>query len=92
MHTDPTWPDNAFDPHNKKLIRLRPWYFLTWPEEIFFDAKGKILKYLGFLGEIFQTQTKHMAVPTRPKQQKLTLIKIFDLDPFTSRKANSPST
>jgi len=31
---------------------------LTQPNEIFFDQKGKKLKILGFLGEIFQTQTK----------------------------------
>jgi len=31
---------------------------LTRPDEIYFDAQGKKLKNLGFLGEIFQTQTK----------------------------------
>jgi len=42
---------------NKRLTRLRPTYFLTQPEEIFFDPKGKKLKKLIFLREIFQIQT-----------------------------------
>jgi len=39
--------------------QTRPWrgYFLTRPEEIFFDPKVKKMKNLTFLGEIFQTQT-----------------------------------
>jgi len=31
---------------------------LTWPEDTFLDPKGKKLKNLTFLGEIFQTQTQ----------------------------------
>jgi len=31
---------------------------MTQPEEIFFDPKGKKLKNLTFLGEIFQIQTQ----------------------------------
>jgi len=32
--------------------------FLTWPDEIFLTRKGKKLKILVFLGEIFQTQNQ----------------------------------
>jgi len=39
---------------NKRPTRLRPGYFLTWTEEIFFDPKEK----LTFLVEIFQIQTQ----------------------------------
>jgi len=44
---------------------------LTRPEEIFLDPEGRKLKNLVFLGEIFQTQTKEIADPTRPEQQKI---------------------
>jgi len=33
---------------NKRPTHLRPGYFPTWPEEIFFDPKGKKLKNLTF--------------------------------------------
>jgi len=57
MGPDPTrayfWPAV-----NKRPTRLQPGYFLTWPEEIFFDPKGKKLKKSTFLGEIFPIQTQ----------------------------------
>jgi len=38
----------------------------------FFNPTGNKLKNLGFLGEIFQTQTKDgWPNPTRPEQQKI---------------------
>jgi len=44
-------------------------YFLTQPEAIFFEPKGKELKNLGFLGETYQTQTKtKMPDPTQVKK------------------------
>jgi len=76
---------------NKRPTCLRPRYFLTQPEEIIFDPKGKILKNLTFLGEIFQIQTQTIngwpdptrPDPTQPEPQKLTQpgSKIFDPDP-----------
>jgi len=57
MGPDPTWA--YFWPAViKRLTQLRPGYFSTRPEETFFDPKGKKLKKLTFLGEIFQTQTQ----------------------------------
>jgi len=53
MSPDPTWLK-----HTSDLQKIRPGYFLTRPEEIFFDLKGNKLKNLTFLGEIFQIQTK----------------------------------
>jgi len=54
---DPTWA--YFWPAvNKRQTHLWPGYFLTQPEEIFFDLKGKKLKNLIFWGEIFQIQTQ----------------------------------
>jgi len=57
MGPDPTqayfWPAV-----NKRPTRLWPGYCPTWPEAIFFDPKGKKLKYLMFLGEIFQILTQ----------------------------------
>jgi len=50
---------------NKRPTCCRPRYFLTRPEDIFFDPKGKKLKNLKFLGEIFQIQ---MADPTWVKK------------------------
>jgi len=58
---DGPWPDPTrayFWPAVKRPTRLRPGYFPTQPEEIFFDPKGKKLKNLTFLGEIFQIQTQ----------------------------------
>jgi len=43
---------------NKSQTRLWPKYFLTQPDVIFLNQRGKRLKNLEFLGEIFQTQTK----------------------------------
>jgi len=55
----PNQPEHTFDPQK---IRGRPDFdqgiFLTHSDEIFFDQKSKKLKKLGFLAEIFQTQTK----------------------------------
>jgi len=51
----------------KRPTRLRPGYFLTWPEEIIFDPNGKKLKNLEFLGEIFSK----MANPTLIEQKKM---------------------
>jgi len=46
---------------------------LTQPEDIFFDPKGKKLKILAFLGEIFQTQTiDGLPNPNCPSYKKLT--------------------
>jgi len=59
---------------NKRPTRLWPGYFPTWPEAIFFDPKGKKLKNLTFLGEIFGILTKTINVwpdPTRPEPQKI---------------------
>jgi len=59
MGPDPTrtffWPAV-----NKRPTRLWTGCFLTLPDDIFFYPKGKLLKNLIFLGEIFQihTQTK----------------------------------
>jgi len=57
MVPDPTrayfWPAV-----NKRPTRLWPGYFLTRPEAIFFDPKGKKLKNLTFIGEIFEIQTQ----------------------------------
>jgi len=43
---------------NKRPNHLRPGYFLTRLEDIFLDPKGKKLKNLTFLGQIFQIQTQ----------------------------------
>jgi len=56
--------------NNKRPTRLWPGYFLTRPEEIFFAPKGKKLKNLTFLGEIFKIQTQTIngwPDPTRVK-------------------------
>jgi len=54
---DPTWA--YFWPAvNKRPTRLWPGYFPTRPEAIFFDPKGKKLKNLMFLDEIFQILTQ----------------------------------
>jgi len=56
---DPTWA--YFWPAvYKRPTRLWPGYFLTRPEEIFFDPKRKKLNNLTFLGEIFQIPTQTM--------------------------------
>jgi len=67
---------------NKRLTRLWPGYFSTQPEAIFFDPKGKKLKNLTFLGEIFQILTQTInGWPdlTRPEPQKIdpTRVKKF---------------
>jgi len=74
MGPDPTRPDSTrayFWPAvSKRPTRLRPGYFPTQPEEIFFDPKGKNLKNLMFLGQIFQIQTQTIngwPDPTRVK-------------------------
>jgi len=62
---------------NKRPTQLWPRYFLTQPNEILFDPKGKKLKKLTFLGEVFQihTQTTNgWSDPTRPEQQKFDLL------------------
>jgi len=43
---------------NKRSAQLWSGYFPTRPEAIFFDPKGKKLKNLTFLGEIFQILTQ----------------------------------
>jgi len=48
-------------------------YFLNQPKEISFEPKGKKLKQLGFLGEIFETQTQTKDGWPEPKQQKVDL-------------------
>jgi len=53
---------------NKRPICLWPGYFLTKPEKIFFEPKGKKMKNLTFLGEIFQTQTIRWLTKPDPVQ------------------------
>jgi len=50
---------------NKGQTRLWPLYFLTQTENILFDPKGKKLKSLGFLVEIFQTQPNLIQTPKK---------------------------
>jgi len=61
---------------NKKLTRLIPGYFLTRPEDIFFNPKQKKLKNLTFLEEIFQIQTQ-----TTNGWPDPTWVKNFDPNP-----------
>jgi len=71
MGPDPTrayfWPAV-----NKRPTCLQPRYFLTQPEEIFFDPKVKKFKNLTFLGEIFQIQTQTINGWPNPGQKNLT--------------------
>jgi len=56
---------------NKRPTRLWPRYFPTRPKAIFFYPKGKKLKNLTFLGEIFKIQIQTIKVwpdPTRVKK------------------------
>jgi len=66
---DGTWPDPTwayFWPAvNKRPTRLWPGYFLTWPEDIFFDPKWK--KFAIFRGN-FPTQTKTVNSWPNPTQ------------------------
>jgi len=66
---DGPWPDPTqawFWPAvNKRPTCLWPRYFLTQPEEIFFWPRGKQLKILGFLGEMFQTQNQRWLTQPR---------------------------
>jgi len=66
---------------NKRPTRLRLGYFPTRRD--FFDSKGKKLKNLTFLREIFQIQTQTIYGWPNPSHKKLTQpgSKIFDLDP-----------
>jgi len=86
MGLDPTRPDSTrayFWPAvNKRPTRLWPGYFPTRPEAIFFDPKGKKLKNLTFLGEIFWILTQTINGWPDP-----TRVKIFWPGPITS--ANS---
>jgi len=73
---DGSWPDPTqayiWPAVNKRPTFLWPRYFLTRPEDIFFDSKGKKLKNLTFLGEILQTQTINgWPNPTGPEPQKI---------------------
>jgi len=76
LNRDGPWPDPTrayFWPAvNKRPTRLLPEYFPTQPEEIFFDPKGKKLKNLTFLGEIFQIQTQIINGWPNPSHKKLT--------------------
>jgi len=79
---------------NKRPNRLWPGYFLTQPKEIFFDPKGKKLKNLTFLGEIFKIQTQTIngwpnLTRSTKNWPKPTWVKKFDLDPSLGQK---PST
>jgi len=73
MGPDPTrayfWPAV-----NKRLPRLWPGYFPTWPEEIFFWPEGNKIEKLTFLGEIFQIQTQTINGWPDPGQKFLTQI------------------
>jgi len=53
---------------------------LTWPKEILFDLMGKKIKNLGFLGEIFQTQTQTIS------KQAATYVSHFHLLKVISKK------
>jgi len=71
---------------NKRPNRHWTGYFLTQPEEIFFIRRKK-MKNLGFLGEIFKTQTLDgWLYPTRSEQQKFdqTWVKKSWCEPITS--------
>jgi len=57
---------------NKGPTRLRPGYFLTQPEAIFFDPKQKKLKNTAFLGEIFKIQPQTINGWPDPCHKKLT--------------------
>jgi len=69
---------------NKVQTRLWAGYFLTRLDEIFFDLKGKKLKQLRFLGEIFQIH-RWQTDQTQADHQKIgpTWVgsKMFDPDP-----------
>jgi len=57
MGPDQTQPEHTFDPQN---IRGQPIFDpgTFWPNlKRFFWPEGKKLEILGFLGEVFQTQT-----------------------------------
>jgi len=69
---DGLWPNPTRPAANKGPTRLQPGYFLTRPEEIFFDPKRKKLKNLTFLGEIFQIQTQTINDWPDPSHKKLT--------------------
>jgi len=61
---DGPWP-------NPSILLIRSWIpqarvLLTKPIEIFFDPKGKKLKNLRFLGEIFKTQNHRWLTWPRP--------------------------
>jgi len=62
MSPDPTWA-YLWPEVNKRVTRLWSEYFLTQPDEIIFDLKGKNWKTRDFR-EILQTQTQY---PTRLK-------------------------
>jgi len=86
MGPDPTrayfWPAV-----NKRPTRLRPRYFLTRPEEIFFDTKDKIEKFDVFRGNCRNSNPNHKWL-TRPEPQKIkpTRVKNFWPGPITSQK------
>jgi len=67
---------------NKRPTRLWPGYFPTRPEAIFFYRKGKKLKILTFLGEIFQILTQTINGWPNP-----TRVKIFWPGPITTASA-----
>jgi len=73
--TDPTrahfWPIV-----NKKPTWLWPGYFLSQPDEIFIDLKGKKLKNLEFLGGNIPNPNPNQRLQTQPDPSN----KIFDLN------------
>jgi len=88
MGPDPTrayfWPAV-----NKRPTWLWPGYFLTWPKAIFFDPRGKKLKNLTFLGEIFEIQTQAINGWPNPTQATKnwpdpTWVKNFGPGPITT--------
>jgi len=90
-YRDGPWPDLSLllTAVNNRPTRLQPKYFPTWPEEFFFDSKGKKLKNLTFLVDTFQIQTQTIngwPNPTRATKNwpDPTQVKNFWPEPITN--------
>jgi len=75
---------------NKRPTRLRPRYFLTRPQEIFFDPKVKIEKFDVFRGKFPNSNPNHKWLtwpdPSHKNWPDPTLVKKFWPLPITSEK------